>query len=222
VLAWWDAYSQYVTTYPRLQNYGETGQRVWPDTTRCQGAPASILGDGGTGAFVVETGRARSASRPGVCCRTVRSRPDWPANGITIAQNQNATEPVSLLPTSNGFLALWADRSADLNLHAAAWMSNGALAPGWPAGGVSVCAAAGDQRNVVLLHSPTDGAFVVGRIRATEMSTWSRPASRRLLRSTFRRRVPPRSLFAASRRIRHAISSPRPRSGSGRTGPRSS
>ena len=160
VLSWWYPYERFGTTFPRLQSYGSQGQKQWPDSTQYAGEPATLLGDGGTGAYVIETPTAQRIQARRLLADGSLA-PGWPANGILIAQNQNAAEPVPLVPTSNGFLAVWADKNPDLNLHAAAWMSNGALAPGWPIGGATVSAATGDQKNAVVLPSSTNGAFVV-------------------------------------------------------------
>jgi hypothetical protein len=155
----WSTYDRYFPTYPRLQSYGAEGQKEWPDTTRQGGSEASLLSDGGGGVYVVEVPteqriQARRLLADGSLA------PGWPANGVVIAQNQNGGDPARLAPTSNGFLAVWADRNPDSNLHAAAWMSNGALAPGWPIGGANVSSATGNQEDAALLPSSTEGAFV--------------------------------------------------------------
>jgi hypothetical protein len=139
------------------QRVDAAGAKAWPESLA---APAGtvLVDDGGTGAYLLGfEGAALVARRRGADGSLA---PGWTSNGLTLASPGNHGA-MGALRTANGFFACWAESAAGLDLRALAVMSNGALAPGWPAGGVPVTQAAGDQSGFSLLPADSGEVFVV-------------------------------------------------------------
>jgi len=143
-----------------LQRVDAAGGKAWPGTgVPSGGAIAALVRDGAGGVFEIATDYAAPRN-----LEVRRRLPDgtvpsgWP---ITLAPDLATPPQPGGVSTTAGFIALWAQKGTDFDLHAAGYMTNGALAPGWPAGGVPVTALAGDQMNAALLATPTEGVFAV-------------------------------------------------------------
>ena len=97
--------------------------------------------------------------------------PLWPQDGGAPGVQLNSigtTLPTGVAALSDGagggFFA-WADQRepGDPDVYAQHLDANGAIAPGWPAGGVLVCGAAGDQSEPHLARAGAGGVIVVWR-----------------------------------------------------------
>ena len=69
--------------------------------------------------------------------------------------------PVAIPDGAGGVYVAWEDfRGADLDIYANRLTATGQLSPGWPAGGVKVCNAAGDQTAPALALDGAGGVFL--------------------------------------------------------------
>ena len=160
VLAHWTSYDRYHVDPdgPLLQHVDAAGLKTWPDTLSSPGFYAALLRDGSGGLYelVAAGDPTRVEARRHLANGTLA--PGWP---VTIAQKPLVDDALGILPVTAGFIACWSDGATDLDVHAIGLQSDGGLAPGWPAGGVPLTALAGNQENVVVLPTPTEGLFAV-------------------------------------------------------------
>jgi hypothetical protein len=87
----------------------------------------------------------------------------WPATGTALLTTDTGFEPSNLVSDgASGAIAAWTDlRSGnDADIYAQRVLATGAIAPGWPADGVAICAAAGDQPFPQLVTDGAGGAVV--------------------------------------------------------------
>jgi FlgD Ig-like domain len=94
------------------------------------------------------------------------ARAAWPHNPYggnvplsTAASDQ--TSPIAVSDGAGGALVAWTDfRNGNWDIYAQRVTAAGAIAPGWPANGVSLCAAAGHQTAPVIASDGAGGAIV--------------------------------------------------------------
>lgn len=91
--------------------------------------------------------------------------PGWPQNGVFLATGLGELwTPLGIPDGSGGAIIGWEDErdlSASLhNIYAQRVTEDGAIAPGWPAGGLPICTAPGDQRAPRLVSDGTGGAII--------------------------------------------------------------
>jgi len=160
VFAHWTSYDRYYVDPdgPLLQHVNAAGLKTWPDTLSSPGFYAALLRDGAGGLYelVAADSPTRVEARRHLADGTLA--PGWP---VMIAQKPQVDDALGIVPVTAGFIACWADGATDLDVHAVGLQSDGGLAPGWPSGGVPLTALAGNQENVVVLPTPTEGLFAV-------------------------------------------------------------
>lgn len=112
----------------------------------------------------------RSSLAAGLCFALLSlpglARADWPTSPFvnlpicTVANNQSI--PVAIPDMAGGVIVVWQDlrNGADFNIYAQRILADGTAASGWPAGGVSVCAAAGAQVNPRAVSDGAGGALI--------------------------------------------------------------
>ena len=86
----------------------------------------------------------------------------WSTNGnpVCTAANTQST-PVMASDGSNGLFVVWQDsRNGSVDLYAQRFDSNGNLSPGWPADGIVVCSAAGDQKLAAIAADGAGGFYL--------------------------------------------------------------
>jgi hypothetical protein len=91
--------------------------------------------------------------------------PGWPQNGVFLATGLGeAWSPVGTSDGSGGAIIVWEDAqdfsATHHNIFAQRVTGDGAVAPGWPAGGLPVCTAPGDQRAPRIISDGAGGAIV--------------------------------------------------------------
>jgi hypothetical protein len=99
--------------------------------------------------------------------------PGWPAGGLAVSPGRSEAGVVRRALGSDftfssvvgdragGLLVAWTDlRSGERDIYLQRITPLGTSAPGWPAGGLEVCAANGDQRGVSIVSDGAGGAFV--------------------------------------------------------------
>ena len=89
----------------------------------------------------------------------------WNADGVPVSRAPGSqTNPVIVLDGSGGAFIAWSDTRQDTPGHRDVFLqhltSTGAVAPGWPADGVPVCVAPGDQFADGIARDEIGGAFV--------------------------------------------------------------
>ena len=87
----------------------------------------------------------------------------WPATGVALLTSDTAFEPSNLVSDgANGAIAAWTDlRSGnDADIYAQRVAATGAVAAGWPADGVAICASGGDTPFPLLATDGAGGAIV--------------------------------------------------------------
>jgi len=124
---------------------------------------SSIAGDGAGGAYVAWTDhRAGDADIYLQHLVTGGIAPGWPAEGLTVCSAAGAQS----LPTlgadgAGGVFVTWEDRrSVDADVFAQHVQPDGHLVASWPAQGLHVCAASGDQLAPVIAALDPDRAVV--------------------------------------------------------------
>ncbi|HET7225177.1 MAG TPA: alpha/beta hydrolase-fold protein [Candidatus Eisenbacteria bacterium] len=162
LLAWADARGGDFDVYAtRLRSYG-VPEYGWPIGGRKvaggagdQGSPALAAAGGGAGIVAWAAGGDILAQR-----LAGDGSPQWGA-GVTLcgaAGEQSA--PALAEDGAGGAFAAWTDgRGASLDVYAAHVDSLGQRLPGWPADGLALCAAGGDQQAVVLAADGAGGAY---------------------------------------------------------------
>jgi hypothetical protein len=139
------------------QRVDASGTRAWPESLAVP-ENTLLVGDRADGTYLFSyegatlVARRRSADGSLAPGRT-------PA-GLALA-NTGDRGHMGALPSATGFVACWAESGAGLDLRAVGVMTNGALAPGWPAGGTPVTQAAGDQSGFSMLPADSGEVFVV-------------------------------------------------------------
>ena len=93
--------------------------------------------------------------------------PSWPANGLGVSVGAWAENVIALTPDQvGGVVVVWRDtRDGGIEaarLYAQRLTSSGAVAPGWPAGGLSLAPGAVlDNRDITVVSDGSGGAIVV-------------------------------------------------------------
>lgn len=171
LLVWCDARSGGFDLYAQHVLASGAKDPAWPvnGLALCT-APTSqwfpaLAGDGGAGVLV-----AWHDSRWGdydvyVHHLLAASGPDpaWPANGLRVCGADGDQDEVRIVPDgSGGAIVLWEDRRGGVNsdLYAQHVLANGTLDPAWPADGLPVCTAAGNQLAARAVSDGTGGAIV--------------------------------------------------------------
>jgi len=82
--------------------------------------------------------------------------------GAAVCTIRNAQQfPVTVSDGSGGAIIAWKDRrNGGWDIYAQHSLASGAVDPGWPAGGLAVCTAQGDQINAVIVPDGSGGAIV--------------------------------------------------------------
>ena len=86
----------------------------------------------------------------------------WNSNGNAVCVYAGEQSyPAAAADGTGGAFVVWVDyRSGASSLYAQRITSTGTIASGWPAGGVPLCVAAGDQRSPLVLPDGAGGVFV--------------------------------------------------------------
>lgn len=90
--------------------------------------------------------------------------PSWPQNGVAICTAAQAqTAPVIAADNSGGAFIAWRDfrNGVDGNIFVQHVLQGGMVDPLWPADGLAVCTASGNQRNVKIVADGAGGAILV-------------------------------------------------------------
>lgn len=88
--------------------------------------------------------------------------PAWPSNGLAVcALPGGQWFPAAIADGAGGAIVAWSDtRAGASDVYAQRVLGSGAVAPGWPAGGVALCTAPGAQDEVQLAGDGAGGAIV--------------------------------------------------------------
>jgi hypothetical protein len=188
----------------RGQRFGPGGARLWPDSgvalsaTAHQIAGIVAVSDGAGGAVVawLEDTDSGDGFQTEVYAQRVRSNGmidvSWPADGVLVSGGVDVSGGVAgfgnLWIASDGgegaFVAWndWRDfSSTGSDLYAQRVAGGGSIAAGWPASGVGVCTAPGDQANPLFgrqLATAPDGAGGVYFAWLDQRASWRVYASR--------------------------------------------
>jgi hypothetical protein len=141
---------------------------TWPADGRALNATAgvdeldAIVSDGAGGAVV--TWHSHSG---GVYAQRVLASgdldPAWPANGRLLGLTGRGYYSAAIADDAGGALVTWADtRSGDVNgdIYAHHVLGTGLLDSAWPAAGIAVCTAGGDQHDPAITLDGAGGAIV--------------------------------------------------------------
>ena len=157
------------TPYP---GWAATGELI----TNVSGSYAvpSVVGDGSGGAIVAWTDLGSNAGdvRAQRIDGSGSPASGWPGDGILLCSAsglQNVQQPIA--DGAGGAWIPWGDdRNAGTNgrdIYVQRITGSGALATGWPAGGLAVCDATGNQIQPRLVADGADGAFVAWQDQRT-------------------------------------------------------
>ena len=95
--------------------------------------------------------------------------PHDPTVNMRIAPTANSQIPDAIVPDgAGGAIIAWEEtRASDKDIFAQHITAAGTVAPGWPAGGIAICAASGEQFSVCAVSDGSGGAiFAWGDRRA--------------------------------------------------------
>jgi flagellar hook capping protein FlgD len=87
----------------------------------------------------------------------------WPANGIAVCSIPGAQQhPVAVPDGAGGAYVFWEDgrNGTDFDLYAQRVTASATIAAGWPANGLALCTASGDQLNPAAVANESGGAIV--------------------------------------------------------------
>lgn len=86
----------------------------------------------------------------------------WAVNGnVVCGASGNQTYPLFVTDNSGGFFVVWQDdRGGSADLYAQRMTSAGSVSPGWPASGVAIVTATGDQKLAVAAPDGSGGLYV--------------------------------------------------------------
>ena len=90
--------------------------------------------------------------------------PAWPANGVAVCvADSTQFQILAASDGEGGALVCWTDLRtlANRDIYAAHILSTGTLDPSWPANGLAVCTAPGDQTGWSMVSDPSDAVIVV-------------------------------------------------------------
>jgi hypothetical protein len=86
----------------------------------------------------------------------------WPADGVTLCRHVTKSPAFSISDGASGAIFAWsATNGVDDDIFAQRAAAGGTLAPGWPDGGRTVCAATGDQINPSVVTDGSNGTIAV-------------------------------------------------------------
>lgn len=86
----------------------------------------------------------------------------WPASGVTVCDAPGTQWYGRMFAQGDGMLCVWSDqRSDDGDIYASRLLANGQRASDWPANGLLVCGAAGQQYQPLLAPNAVGGGFIV-------------------------------------------------------------
>ena len=86
--------------------------------------------------------------------------PGWPAFGVPLCQaTGDQTSPQLAPDAAGGAFVVWQDGRSGDHVYGQHVTGSGALFPGWPAGGLALCAAPGGQRNSLIVGDGAGGAI---------------------------------------------------------------
>jgi hypothetical protein len=156
----------------RAQRIDPVGRALWSAEGVLAGraAPASalqVVPDGTGGAFIGwEDDRLDAAD---VVAQHLRGDGTalWAADGLEVAVRSGLQlAPQLVRDAGGGVFVLWHEKpaepiGADFDLRAVRLAADGGLAPGWPAGGASVCGAPGDQLGARIIPNDEGGFLAV-------------------------------------------------------------
>lgn len=145
------------------------GRQLWSGV----GWLPKIVADDGGGAIVTWTDIAATDTR--ILAQRVRADgtldPAWPATGLVVCaatghRNDDASQlgwgyQLAASDGTGGLLVTWDDhRSGAWDIYAQRVLVSGVVAPGWPANGLAICTAAGDQMYPAIVGDRAGGAIV--------------------------------------------------------------
>jgi hypothetical protein len=86
----------------------------------------------------------------------------WPADGVDVSAASGEQYSPKVVPDgAGGVFVTWSDlRGGDYDIYAQRLLASGAADPAWPADGLALCTAAGDQRLPALVLDGTGGVIV--------------------------------------------------------------
>ncbi len=166
IVAWEDSRSGPTQIF--AQRISSDGTPQWPanglalTTNSYNKNEPAIVSDGAGGAIVAWTDWGSSGVAPDIYAQrlSVNGTPQWPANGVpicTAAGNQIYKTLVS--DGMSGAILTWQDsRSGNNDIYAQRISASGTCQ--WPANGVALCAAAGDQLTPMIATDGAGGAIV--------------------------------------------------------------
>lgn len=176
IVAWQDLRSAATETDIFAQHILASGvvDRAWPPNGAAlcaiegvQNAHA-MTSDGAGGAIVTWMDGRPGASVKDIYAQHVLASgvvdPAWPLNGIAVSTAPGLQElPAIVGDGSGGAIITWDDgRSATtrFDVYAQHVLASGVLDPAWPAGGLALCSAAGDQGGPTIVSDGGHGAIV--------------------------------------------------------------
>ena len=87
---------------------------------------------------------------------------EWPDTGIVVRRGAGQSPTYSMVASGDGVIVTWWDNSnGQADVFAQRYTGTGAVASGWPAGGVLVCGETHDQANPLAVPDGADGALVL-------------------------------------------------------------
>jgi hypothetical protein len=162
-----DIYAYHVLASGALDGSWPAGGVIVCSAPDNQISPVAVA-DGAGGAFLTWVdSRNAGVSGKDVYAHRVRSTgivdPAWPVNGAAVCtQPGDQTSPVAVADGSGGIVIAWQDnRSAtNFDVYAQRLLSTGAVATGWPAGGLQLVADPGNQTAPRIATDGAAGAIV--------------------------------------------------------------
>lgn len=134
----------------------------------------AVAADGSGGCLVAWVDRAASPARlfAGRVAADGSLDPAWPAGGLLLAAAvSDSAFPAAAPDGAGGCYLAWDDRSqGHLDIRLLRLGAEGAIAPGWPAGGTGACTESGDQWRATLVVTPGGPivAWLDGRFGAAQ------------------------------------------------------
>jgi hypothetical protein len=102
--------------------------------------------------------------------------PSWPWNGFPVcSKSDDQRYPVPLSDGTAGFFVGWEDSvGSEVDAYAQRVLANGTLDPSWPANGLPVSTATGDQLDLVLISDDAGGVLLAwDDIRGSELDIYA-------------------------------------------------
>lgn len=171
ILAWYDSRNDDGDIYAQRITAQGTVSPGWSDggmpvcmAPLDQGVPQIAAVDGGRVVIIWDDRRNDTSFQVYAQCLTPDGKvaDGWPMNGLPLGQSAGSHSYGAIVADqTGGAIVVWSDRrSGEGDIYAEHLLPNGQLFPGWPADGVPLCRAPGNQDEPSITSDGEGGAIV--------------------------------------------------------------